>query len=78
MLDKEELEKRFPVVGVDTTPENSPDKMAFDITMQLRFTAELFDQVLPDGRNKSLALTDLENAELWALKWIDELRGANE
>lgn len=42
---------------------------------RLRFVemATFLDSILPQGRAKSLALTELENAEMWAIKAISEM-----
>jgi len=76
MLDKEEIDKRFPIFGqeFEFNEDTNPGKMTHDVTCQLRFTAELLNKVLPEGLGKGQALLYVEEVELWALKAIDDYR----
>ena len=43
-----------------------------DTRLKFRRFAEYLDEVLPEGRAKSVAFTELENASMWAHKAIAE------
>lgn len=71
-LGSEEIENRFgfhkaTIEGEDATvPKHRDLRIAF-----VEF-ASMLDAVLPDGRNKTLALTELEGASMWSHKSIAE------
>lgn len=62
MLGKEEMEQRFGFhPGTDQTiPVHEKVREAS------RRIATFFDETLPDGREKNLALTKLQEASMWA------------
>lgn len=72
MLGRYEINNRFgfhkaTVEGANATaPQHAQLREDF---MQL---AEWLDEILPDGRAKSVAFTELENASMWAHKSIAE------
>lgn len=72
MLGVAEIEHRFgfhkaTIEGSDATlPKHR------DTRIEFRRFAEFLDKVLPDGRAKSVAFTELENASMWSHKAIAE------
>lgn len=68
-----EIENRFgfhkaTIEGANATlPKHTEVRLAF------REFAEMLDQILPEGRAKSAAFTELENASMWCHKSIAEL-----
>ena len=65
----EELEKRFGYhAGTDNT-------RAIHIAIRKEFLsmAKFMDEVLPNGRAKQVAFTELETAAMWSLKAVAEL-----
>lgn len=71
-LGADEIEHRFgfhkaTVEGPDATlPRHRDTRLLF------REFAEKLDEILPPGRAKSVAFTELENASMWAHKSIAE------
>jgi hypothetical protein len=69
MLGKEELASRF----YPHQPSDGNKDVLLDLRSKfLQFAAEL-DRFLPDGRHKSLCLTDLETAAMWANKSVVQM-----
>lgn len=67
-LSLEELNKRF---GLHKAAIEGPNALRMEhATLRTEFMefAQLLSQYLPEGRNKSLALTALEEASMWAHK----------
>lgn len=72
MLGDSEVKSRFgfhrgTIEGVNATAPRHAD-------LRHRFVefANMLDEVLPDGRAKSVAFTELENASMWCHKAIAE------
>ena len=72
MLNKYAIEHRFgfhkaTVEGANATlPDHRKLRMLF------RELAENLEEILPDGRSKAVAFTELENASMWAHKAVAE------
>lgn len=71
-LGPEEIEHRFGFHKATVEGENATLPKHRDTRVAFRDFAEFLDQVLPDGRAKSVAFTELENASMWAHKAIAE------
>lgn len=78
MFGHEEIEHRFGFHKATVEGENAtlPKHTLVRIAYR-KFAAEL-DEILPDGRAKSVAFTELENASMWSHKAIAELAPALE
>lgn len=72
MLGAEEIEHRFGFHKATIEGENATLPMHRDTRLAFREFAEFLDDVLPAGRAKSVAFTELENASMWAHKAIAE------
>lgn len=68
----EEIEHRFGFHKATIEGENAtlPDHQ--DIRLAFRAMAEMLDCILPAGRTKSVAFTELETASMWCHKAIAE------
>lgn len=68
-LDKEEIAKRFGYhKGTDETiPKHTVVRESF------KELASILTEVLPPGRARQVAFTELENASMWANKAVAEL-----
>ncbi len=73
MLGKNEIEHRFGFHKATVEGENATLPVHSDTRLKFREFAEWLDQNLPDGRAKSVAFTELENASMWSHKAIAEL-----
>ena len=73
MLGPEEIEHRFGFHKATTEGENATLPKHRDTRLKFREFAEWLDEVLPDGRAKSVAMTKLEDASMWSHKAIAEL-----
>lgn len=76
MLGPEEIEHRFGFHKATTEGENATLPKHRDTRLKYREFAEFLDEVLPDGRAKSVAMTKLEDASMWSHKAIAELAPA--
>jgi len=65
MLGPEEIAKRFGTTA--TEPEGTVDEHR-ELRGQFIRVAQYLDVVMPDSREKSLAMTQLEDAAMWANK----------
>lgn len=72
MIGKEDIENRFGFHKATVEGENATLPEHRDTRLKFREFAEWLDEVLPDGRAKSVAFTELENASMWAHKSIAE------
>lgn len=72
MLGPEEIEHRFGFHKATIEGENATLPKHRDTRLKFREFAEWLDDVLPDGRAKAVAFTELENASMWAHKAIAE------
>lgn len=67
-----EIENRFGFHKANIEGENATVPKHRDLRIAFVEFAEMLDMVLPDGRNKSLAFTELEAASMWSHKAIAE------
>lgn len=72
MIGKDEIEHRFGFHKATIEGENATLPKHRDTRMMFREFAEFLDEVLPDGRAKAVAFTELENASMWSHKAIAE------
>lgn len=73
-----EIEHRFGFHKATIEGENATLPKHRDVRVLFREFAEKIDSILPDGRAKSVAFTELENASMWSHKAIAELAPAIE
>lgn len=72
----EEIEHRFGFHKATVEGENATLPTHRDTRLLFREFAERLDEILPPGRAKSVAFTELENASMWSHKAIAELAPA--
>lgn len=72
-LSAEEIEHRFGFHKATIEGENATLPAHRDIRLAFRGFAEYLDEILPPGRAKSVAFTELENASMWSHKAVAEL-----
>ena len=68
----EEIEHRFGFHKATIEGDNATLPKHRDLRLEFRKFAEMLDEVLPQGRAKSVAFTELENASMWSHKAIAE------
>lgn len=71
-LGAEEIEHRFGFHKATIEGDNASLPKHRRVRIQFREFAEFLDEILPEGRAKSVAFTELENASMWAHKAIAE------
>lgn len=71
-LGANEIEHRFGFHKATVEGANATLPKHRDTRLKFREFAEWLDEVLPDGRAKSVAFTELENASMWCHKAIAE------
>lgn len=62
MIDVTVFDKAFPTYGLGGKASHTARRLRRDF----KFTASVLDEELPDSREKSLAVTKLEEAAFWA------------
>ena len=67
MLGPEEIAKRF---GTTATPFPGTENPHDDLRRNFISLAQIIDVSMDDSREKSLALTELESASMWAHKCL--------
>lgn len=72
MIGTNEIEHRFGFHKATIEGDNATLPKHRDTRLKFREFAEWLDDVLPDGRAKSVMFTELENASMWAHKAIAE------
>lgn len=72
MLGLEEIRNRFGFHKGTVEGPNATAPRHADLRAQFVAFAAMLDEVLPDGRAKDLALTELENASMWGHKAVAE------
>lgn len=68
----QEIENRFGFHKATIEGKNATLPKHVDLRLTFREMAEYLDEVLPAGRAKSTAFTELENASMWSHKAIAE------
>lgn len=68
----EEIENRFGFHKATIEGENATLPKHRDVRLKFREFAEFLDDLLPPGRAKNVAFTELENASMWSHKAIAE------
>lgn len=68
----DEIDNRFGFHKGTIEGENATAPKHARLRVKFKLFAEMLDEVLPDGRAKSVAFTELENASMWAHKSIAE------
>lgn len=71
-LGSDEIANRFGFHKGTIEGPNATAPKHCDLRHQFQAFAAMLDSVLPDGRAKSVAFTELENASMWAHKSIAE------
>jgi hypothetical protein len=71
-LGNEEIENRFGFHKATVEGENATAQVHRDLRLMFRDFAEYLDVILPEGRAKSVAFTELETASMWSHKAIAE------
>lgn len=71
-----EIEHRFGFHKATVEGANATLPRHRDTRLLFREFAERLDEILPAGRAKSVAFTELENASMWSHKAIAELAPA--
>jgi hypothetical protein len=69
----EEIEHRFGFHKATIEGPSATLPRHRDVRLLFREFAERLDEILPAGRAKSVAFTELENASMWSHKAIAEL-----
>lgn len=70
MIGKEEIENRFGFHKATVEGENATAPEHMLVRQLFKHFAERLDEILEDGRAKSVAFTHLEEASMWAHKGI--------
>lgn len=71
-LGKDEIEHRFGFHKATIEGDNATLPKHRDTRLLFRALAERLDEILPHGRAKAVAFTELETASMWAHKAIAE------
>ena len=71
-LGPEEIEHRFGFHKATIEGDNATLPVHREVRILFREFAERLDALLPAGRAKSVAFTELENASMWSHKAIAE------
>jgi hypothetical protein len=85
MLNDTEIANRFGFHKATVEGENATIPQHRDLRIEFQRLAKILDEILPDGRAKAVALTELETTSMWAHKAvaeqapvIDEWKGTSE
>lgn len=71
-IGQDDIENRFGFHKATVEGDQATLPRHRDIRLKFREFAEFLDGVLPDGRAKSVAFTELETASMWAHKSVAE------
>lgn len=72
-LSKEEIENRVGFHKATVEGENATLPKHRELRLAFRGFMELLNEILPDGRAKSVTMTELETVSMWAHKSIAEM-----
>lgn len=72
MLSKGEIEHRFGFHKGTVDGPNATAPLHRELRLKFREFGEFLEEVLPDGRAKAVAFTELENASMWSHKAVAE------
>jgi hypothetical protein len=70
MLGKDEIESRFGFHKATIEGANATAPMHAGLRNRFKHFASLLDDILEDGREKSIAMTCLEEASMWSHKAV--------
>lgn len=70
MLGEEEIRNRFGHHAASIEGPNPNEKTHETIRSEFVLLAKALDELLPDGRGKSVMFTELETASMWAHKTL--------
>lgn len=70
MLGKDEIENRFGFHKATIEGDNATLPKHRDIRLRFREFAEFLDEILPDGRAKTIMEKHLEDASMWSHKAV--------
>lgn len=73
MLGNEEIENRFGFHKATVEGDNATLPKHAELRRHFREFSSFLDDLLPDGRAKSVMFTELENASMWAHKAVAEM-----
>lgn len=73
MLNTEEIANRFGYHKPVVDGERNTAALHRDLRLEFKEFAKYLEDLLPDGRAKAVAFTELENTSMWAHKAIAEL-----
>lgn len=77
-MSPDDIEHRFGFHKATIEGANATLPKHRDLRILFREFAEKVDAILPDGRAKSVAFTELESASMWSHKAVAELAPAIE
>jgi hypothetical protein len=72
MFTDSEIANRFGFHKATVEGENATLPQHRDLRIEFQRLAKILDAILPDGRAKSVAFTELETASMWAHKAVAE------
>lgn len=73
MIGPEEIENRFGFHKARIEGPNPYASTHAEMREEFKRLAAYIDEILPDGREKSVAFTELENASMWSHKALARL-----
>lgn len=72
MFNVEDIDHRFGFHKATIEGENATLPKHRDVRLRFKEFAQFLEEILPDGRSKAVAFTELENASMWCHKAIAE------
>lgn len=70
MFTEEEIQNRFGHTAASIEGPNPKEEIHAQIRSEFVLLARALEDLLPDGRGKSVAFTELETASMWAHKTL--------